>query len=331
MMLAGQFRGTPLENLQWLGFFIVVSGTFITTILFEIITRHYLHIRLMLYPSNTTLHLFVEPKGITSKEVIRNFFVTRLKLHWPVEHPYYGKNIRELKIHHHLHWAERVLPEGGVAVFQGNIIDHAQSVTLICFESRTSSDKYKGTAIPSFMLAFAPKMDSNFPIAIPQILEVIARNGGNLEQLPKILAGGKAYEKMYQAYIEKNEEANYYRAQALQSELAEQSHRSETNALLKNTMDVEERAWKNCLDLYTKYGDFDKACKARPGWFKQQIGKWAIIGLAIIVAGMIVIVNPALFSGIGPWLTQNSLLVGGLAVAACVFGYLFFEFQKRRR
>lgn len=339
MMIAGSFRGTVLENLQWIGFAITCAGSFITDIVFEMITRFYTHFHIISYDkfgNKTDIHFYSRRGGLLTKTVkgVPNFFRTQIRSKWSYPTLKWGE-IDAITIYHHLPWARRVLPDKGKAIFKGNIIDHAQSATLHCFDSGTSSDRYKDKHIPSVMLAFAPKRDSQFPVTIPQITSIMNKHGGNLNQLAKVLRSGKSYETMFKAFLEKTEEANYYHSIALQGELAEKSHKSETDALLKDSMDVEERAWSTALNISTKYDGFDKAVEARhgKGLARLLLNKWTVLFLSVVmgVIGFVMVVtNPEAVQGLTLSILQMQYFVLAMGGIACVC-FVTWAYLRRKR
>lgn len=328
-----EFIGSGLENLVWVGFAITVGGSFITTIMFEMITRHYLCVRLELPKSKCVLYFYIEEKGITTKAIstspaknpttIPIMYATKFRAHWIETHPYYGK-IQQFIVHHHLPWADRGLAEPGKALFKGNVIEHALVVKLTCFEYDYSSDRQGGMAIPAFMLAFAPNADMEFPIALPKILEILEANRANPRLLPQILSSGKAYEKMKFGFNEKAREAAFYKSEKERMEQTEQSYQSALDAAGSSVTKAVRLAWNIILDWHDIFQSIDNIVKYKKDWKGIVFNKFTLGIVIVAVSALIMVLQPELVGGVGPYLAANWVPVI-VTLAIVVIGiYLVF-------
>jgi len=321
-----------------LGFIIVVLDAVLMEILFEVATMKYPYFRLELEPSGKILHCFLE-KPPETKQITKIFYATLLKLHWPVEHPYYGK-FKELVIHHELPLSDRIKLGPGYAVFQGYAIPHPQVGRAVLHEYPYSgSDRFKDLSRPAFMLAYAHGGDVNLiPLPLTSTFKALKEAVGsnpsvlvsdNPKSLKQLLQALRHYEALQLAHLEATRESDYYRSETLRLQRGEASKDSQTKALLKVTTDARKQAEEIVLDWHEVFGSIDnivkKLFRTPRNWLMNKYFAMVLIaGIGALSIGYIAS-QPGAVAGIGNWLSRNQATVVALAVISSIAAYFIYR------
>lgn len=344
MVLAGKLvpEGLLQSVLIGLGFVIVLGDTVAIEIIFEFITMHYAYLRVDLEPSGKSLHAFIEPKFPKTTQISKDVFSTKIRSHWIMKHPYYGRFI-EFAIHHELDWEKRVKLTPGYAVFQGYAIPHPQVGRVICHEYSYSSDRFKHLSIPAFQLAYAYGGDVKLfpPISTATLLAIkeaiqnhpeIVKSGNPGISLDKALSLMRHYDAMRFAVMEKRRETSFYRSEKLRLEQGEESKDSQTKALLAVTTDATKRAWEIVLDWFEITGAIDRIVKRLRAPGIRLLNKYTAMVLIAAVSAVTIgflAANPAIRTNFGNWMSKLQNQVVLVILAVCGAAFLYF-IRKRK-
>lgn len=304
--IGAEFEGSVRMAIQGGGFALLLSGVFVQTFIFQVITQSYPYFRAYLVPSKKVLHLFA--KSMKSSRTTELNWATEIELAFPVKHEYYGK-LKKVIFHHRYPREKRFNFDHGTCVYLGYSVDHPQVEHVTLYEyPRGSYDLDHVDPVPTF---YVREASNDYFLNLPGM-----HNPGTHMLI-----------EVQHQLNEKTREAIDYKEKFIREEERSKHFQNQLAGMMKGESDFDATVTERMLAIRRVQLRIENALKHRGKFIGVTAAVVLIFGM--VIGSLILVFNPhGVVTNFGQWLQANTMLAGIFGALACLTVYYLIARRK---